>query len=170
LDLINRVINTGKEKVSHRMSSAYQSPVSAVRSLAPLFLFSLLLIGFLNGCIPYTVGSTAQTLPPDEVTTAASFYIMPGVYLLGDSLKITALGMDGEVRIGVTERSDIGVRFIAAGMGFVVNYKYLLQGDHSGRNSAVSLLTGAGLINTGDHFHFEASLIASGAQDDNLTP
>ena len=121
-------------------------------------------------CIPYTVGSTAQTVPPGELRTAGSYYVIPdAIDVLGDSVTAPVHGVDLEGRVGITEDTDIGVR-LPSSSGVVVNIKHRMWGPPDREAAAVAVMAGAGFVNWGEHAHFELSLIASGATHNRLTP
>jgi hypothetical protein len=112
------------------------------------------------GCIPYTVGTTAQPAPEGEVTPSLVWYSIPnGVELLRDSVEVSFSGG----RLGVSDRADVGVR-IPAMSGLVVTYKYRLTSSADRTATAVALMGGGGLVNWGNHAYFELTLLASGHQ------
>lgn len=108
------------------------------------------------GCIPYTVGTTGQPLPAGEKSQAQSLYFIPNGLELFDSTATTFIGYDLELRFGIDGRSDVGLRLPGGMSGAIINYKYRLVGDEGGDSPAVALLTGVGMINWGNHLHFEA--------------
>lgn len=127
-----------------------------------------------TGCVPYAVGSTARTVPVGEHTRTTTVFVIPnGVDSKGDSVAATLPGLDSEVRFGVDAKSDIGVR-VPSWSGVVVNYKHRLDHglDSGGPDTsvAVSIMAGAGVINWGQHAHFELSLLASGREDRRAVP
>jgi hypothetical protein len=123
-----------------------------------------------TGCLPYTVGSTAQTLAPGEVRRAGTVYIIPNaIDLLGDSVSTGLRGSDAEIRWGITERTDLGLR-IPSFSGAVLTAKHRLWGVAEPDAAAVAVMGGAGLVNWGEHAHFELSLIASGPTSGSITP
>jgi hypothetical protein len=127
-----------------------------------------------TGCIPYAVGSTARTVPAgDHVNTTTAFVIPNGFERKGDSVAATIPGLDSEVRFGIDRQSDWGVR-IPSWSGVVLNYKRRLDAvpvsAAADTGTAISLMTGAGVINWGQHAHFELSLIASGREDRKAVP
>ncbi|HMB90684.1 MAG TPA: hypothetical protein VKP65_07545 [Rhodothermales bacterium] len=120
----------------------------------------------LGGCIPYAVGTTAQPAAPDEPATSGTImYVPTGVGYKGSEAEVTAgymLPMVG-LRSGINEASDIGVR--APGLtGFVIDYKRRVAGNASKRTAALGLMGGAGVVNAGNHFHVEATVLASGPE------
>jgi hypothetical protein len=122
-----------------------------------------------GACIPYTVGTTARTVAPGETTRATSVYFIPNALSTpGDSVAAPIYGVDVEFRHGLDERSDVGVRLLPAGVA--VNYKRRVDGDTSLARPALAFMTGAGIVNGGEHAHFEATLLASGGQDGGVTP
>ena len=122
------------------------------------------------GCIPYTVGTTAQPVAQDEPTPSVIWYAIPGaVEILRDSLDIAFTGIDVEVRIGVSERADVGIR-IPSFTGLVITYKHRLTPARDSADAAVAVMGGFGLVNLGNHLHFEFTVIASARQRSTLTP
>jgi hypothetical protein len=120
-------------------------------------------------CIPYTVGSTAQTVPANQTTTATSWYFIPNAFKsAGDTIGVPLAGSDFEIRHGIDAFSDVGVRVLPGGA--VVNYKHRFGTDTSHRSAAVAFITGAGIVNSGEHLHFEATLIASAREDASIAP
>ena len=129
---------------------------------------SLISVGT-SACIPYTVGSTAQTVPANQTTTATSYYFMPNALKQpGDSIGVPLAGSDLEMRRGIDAFSDFGFRVVPGGV--VANYKHRFGTDTSHTSSAVAFITGAGIVNGGEHLHFEATLIASGREDAAVAP
>ncbi|MDQ3557240.1 MAG: hypothetical protein M3409_10775 [Gemmatimonadota bacterium] len=143
-------------------------------SSARVFRSLALLLPLLGACVPYTVGSTAQTVPRGTISSAASLSFIPGgldpyADEEWESESATFAMFDFEGRFGLDARSDIGVR-IPTLSGIVVNYKRRLDGDTTGTRSALAAMVGGGFVNMGEHAHFEASLIASGPERSTLTP
>jgi hypothetical protein len=123
----------------------------------------------LSGCIPFVVGSTARPVAPGEMMRSMSFYTVPNSFQGFDSTRdYPRAGVDAEVRYGLDDRSDIGLR-IPSYSGAILNYKRRLNGATADPGVAVAVLGGAGLVNFGDHAHFELSFLASGEEND-LTP
>jgi hypothetical protein len=127
-----------------------------------------------TACIPYAVGSTARTVPAgDHVKTTTAFIIPNGVENKGDSVAATIPGLDSEVRFGIDNRSDWGVR-VPSWSGVVINYKRRLDAVPATAAAdtavALSLMTGGGVINWGQHAHLELSLLASGREDRKAVP
>lgn len=127
-----------------------------------------------TACIPYAVGSTARTVPAgDHVRTTTAFIIPNGVENKTDSVAATIPGLDSEVRFGADNRSDWGVR-VPSWSGVVLNYKRRLDAVPATAAAdtavAVSLMTGGGFVNWGQHAHLELSLLASGREDRKAIP
>lgn len=125
------------------------------------------------GCIPYTVGTTARPVPEGQwVPAAVTYYIPAGIERArntGDTTRsLSLIGMDLEARLGLDDRSDIGVR-VPGFTGIVVNYKRLLTGAHSDR-AALAMLVGGGVVNAAEHAHLELALLYSARESDRLTP
>jgi hypothetical protein len=118
-----------------------------------------------TGCIPYTVGTTAQTERPGHSSRTMSMYVIPNGISLdtartqGHSLR----GSDIEVRWGLDSKSDIGLR-IPSASGAVVTYKRRLGADTSSTRAAVAVMGGGGMVNFGEHALAQLTLIASGRQ------
>src|SRR2546422_125044 len=107
-----------------------------------------------EACIPYTVGSMAQTVPVDEVEPSLLWYSSPlGFEGLRDST-LRFLGIDGEARWGLTSRADAGVR-VASGSGIVFNVKQRLNNPTTHRSGGVSIMPGIGFLSLGQYLHFE---------------
>ncbi|HEU4883122.1 MAG TPA: hypothetical protein VFT45_12770 [Longimicrobium sp.] len=114
-------------------------------------------------CIPYATGTTALTTPRGEMEPSASVYFIPGGLerLTVDSVGGSYFGIDSEMRMGLDDRSDLGIR--AAGwMGLVLNYKHRIDGRPGAEGPALSYMVGTGVVNAGEHAYLEASLLASG--------
>lgn len=117
-----------------------------------------------TACVPHTVATTAQPVPVGEVAPVLIWYsIANGIEVMRDSGSIAWVGIDAEARLGVSDRADVGIR-IASGTGMVVNYKYRLSTNPDRQASAIAIMGGGGLVNWGNHAHFEATLLASGRQ------
>lgn len=139
-----------------------------MRTRIPPALASALLLTA-TACIPYTVGSTAQTVPAHKTTSTGTWYFIPNAFKEpGDSVAAPLVGVDAELRHGLDARSDIGLRVVPAGI--VINYKRRLGADTSHTRAATALMTGAGIVNLGEHAHLEATIIRSGHQRGTLTP
>jgi hypothetical protein len=99
-----------------------------------------------------------------------SIYVVPSSF--DDSLNARSYpryGVDAEVRFGLDDHSDVGVR-VPSFSGIVANYKRRLNGVSNAPGAATAIMVGGGLINWGDHAHMEATLITSAADNDRFTP
>lgn len=129
-----------------------------------------LTLALATGCLPYTVGSTAQTVPTGESRTAAIVYFIPdAIDLFGDSVAGAMRGTDLELRHGLDDKSDIGVR-IPSYSGAVITYKRRLAGTSAPESPAVSIMAGGGFVNWGEHAEAELTLLASGREARIVTP
>lgn len=139
-----------------------------MRQLAAPLRWSWILALSTTGCVPYTVATTAQPVPLGEAAPALVWYAIPnGIETMRDS-GIAWTSFDVEARIGVTDRADVGIR-IPGATGLVVTYKYRLSTNPDRHAPAIAIMGGGGLVNWGNHAHFELTLIASGHQK-LLTP
>jgi hypothetical protein len=142
-------------------------PIS-IRPLVRLALVALLIVQGATACIPYTVGSTAQTVPDGQTTHASSWYFVPNAFKgPHDSIAAPMAGMDNEWRHGVDAKSDVGFRLVPTGV--VLNYKHRVTDAQAGR-PAVAYMVGGGVVNFGEHMHLEATLIASGDESSSMMP
>lgn len=135
-------------------------PIAARPAFSALVL-SLLVAGALAGCVPYSVGSTAATVAPREVSPSAILQVASGRRDLDyddDNAGGAALAVGNEARLGLDSRSDIGVRILGLG-SITATYKRRLAGDVGG-DEGVALIVGGGVIGT-SHLHMEASLVGS---------
>lgn len=121
-----------------------------------------------TACLPYTVGSTAQTVPAGETSHSTSAYFIPNGVSLDDTVAAPLGGANYEYRHGLDVRSDIAVRFLPGGA--IANYKRRLGRDTSHVRPAVAFLAGGGIVNGGEHVMFEGTLIASGREDVRISP
>ncbi len=132
----------------------------------------LLTLGTLSGvaCIPYTVGSSARTVPQGAVETTSMIFVVPNAFeSAADSASGRPLpGIDGEARWGIDDRSDIGARLTSAS-GIVVNYKRRIDSEIDDTRRAFAFMLGAGFVNAGQHALGEATFLAS-AGERNITP
>jgi hypothetical protein len=122
------------------------------------------------GCIPLTVGSTARPVPVGTTVHSMSVYVVPNSF--DDTVNkrfYPRYGVDPEVRFGLDEHSDIGVR-IPSFSGIVANYKRRLNGVSQAPGAATAIMVGGGLVNWGDHAHLEATMITSAEDNDRFTP
>lgn len=121
-------------------------------------------------CTPYAVHTTAQPLAKGEHTSGTIFTVVPaGARLDGDSTgkSMAVPSIDWERRMGLDDRSDVGLR-INSFSGAIVSYKRRLDGPSTRNSTATALLVGAGLVNWGQHAHAEVTLVTS-ASDSGRT-
>ena len=114
-------------------------------------------------CVPYTVATTATPLPKGRDASTMVTYAMPKIGRIDSSrhlreTPVSYLAADFEWRMGLDEKSDVGVR-VPSMSGLVVNYKRLLSDSSSRMRSAV--MPGAGIVNLGQHVHFELTWLVS---------
>ena len=122
-----------------------------------------------SACLPYTVGSTAQTVPAGRTTSSTTWYFIPNAFKEpGDTMATPLAGSDMEWRQGVDARSDVGVR-ITPGAGAIVNSKHRFHDEGNGA-PALAYMVGTGIVNAGEHMHLEATLIASGDEQASAMP
>jgi hypothetical protein len=130
---------------------------------------ALPLLLFTTACIPFSVGSTARPVPEGETVESMSFFTVPNSFPGFDSTRAyPRIGADPEIRYGIDDRSDVGVR-LPSYSGMVATYKRRLNGRTADPGVALAVLTGGGFVNMGDHLHIELSLLASGPEN-VLTP
>jgi hypothetical protein len=123
----------------------------------------------LNACLPYTVGSTARTVPAHETTRSTSWYYIPNaIRIPGDSVAGPLAGSNFEYRHGIDQRSDFGLRLMPAGVG--LDYKRRIDNDLTGTRTALAWSAGGGIVNGGEHLMLQATLIASGREDVPFVP
>jgi hypothetical protein len=139
---------------------------SLIRRIAAVSPFVVL---GLNACLPYTVGSTARTVPAHETTRMTSWYYIPSaVKEPGDTIAVPLAGSDVEFRHGLDARSDLGVRILPGGVA--ADYKRRFDADASGTGTALAWSVGGGFVNGGEHMMVQATLIASGREDVTIAP
>ncbi|HEU4719987.1 MAG TPA: hypothetical protein VFS59_01385 [Gemmatimonadaceae bacterium] len=139
-------------------SLARRIAVSSMAALLPL-----------TACLPYTVGGSAQTLPANVSTHSASYYFIPNAFKLPDDTAAAPLsGVDYEWRHGLDARSDVAFRVLPGGV--TTSYKRRFGPDTSHAGGARAFALGAGVVNGGEHFLVDATLIASGREDATITP
>ena len=137
----------------------------AVRRARSILLLALLPF---TACLPYTVGTSAQTVPANESTRTASSYFAPNAVKLDDSVAAPMFGLDMEWRHGLDAFSDVGFRVTSGGA--MANYKHRLGTDTSHAGSARAFEVGGGIINWGEHALIQATLMASGREDGQMNP
>ena len=121
----------------------------------------------LSACLPYTVGSTAQTVPANETTSSTSWYFIPNAYKLpDDSVAGPLYGSNFEYRRGIDRHSDFGLRLMPGGAS--ADYKRRIDGDAS--RIALAYIAGAGIVNGGQHFMMQGTIVASGHENASVVP
>ena len=74
---------------------------------------ALLVLPSFTACLPYTVGTTAQTVPANETTHSTSYYFVPNAFKSpDDSVGAPMAGADYEWRHGLDVRSDVAIRLL----------------------------------------------------------
>jgi hypothetical protein len=137
------------------------------RRRAPLAA-SLVLLP-LAACLPYTVGTSAQTVPANESRHSSSYYFIPnGLQDPGDTVAVPLFGADYEWRHGLDTQSDVAFRVLPGGV--TASYKHRFGPDTSHAGSARAFAIGAGVVNAGEHALIEATLMASGREDGPMNP
>ena len=123
-------------------------------------LAAALALAGLAGCVPYAVGSTPATVAPRAVEPSATLQIASSRRDLDrdDGPKGAALMLSNEARLGLDDRSDVGLRLLGLN-SLTATYKRRLAGV-PGEDRGVSVVVGAGVI-VPNYFHLEATAIAS---------
>lgn len=127
----------------------------------------LLSLSLLAGCVPYAVGTTAETVPVKRVSPSAVVQIASANRdndrRERPSGAVASIG--NEARLGLDARSDIGVRILGLG-SVVATYKRRLSGTGE---AGTALLVGAGVVGT-DQIHVEATFVGSLPRSGRLVP
>lgn len=131
------------------------------------FLALAAVLAPLAGCIPYTVGTTAEPVRAGQRSETMSTFVIPSMARLDSTRSFSNLAVDMELRWGLDNQSDVGIR-VPSGVGLIVNYKRLLSAPDA--TTKVAVLPGFGFVNLGHHAHFELSLIASRHNPDHAPP
>jgi len=121
---------------------------------------SLGLSGLAAGCLPYTMGSTAATVPRGEQRTTVSLAASFGDRSLDEPPETPLAILDAETRLGIADGRDIGLR-ITGISGAVLSYKQRLRGTAQG--SALSAQIEGGVVKAGSLAMGGLSLLASSA-------
>lgn len=126
-----------------------------------------------SGCLPYAAGTTAHPVGEDEGPVASTtVYAVPdgleGIDTDDQEEAVGYMGIDTEIRFGIDEHSDVGVR-VPGFSGAVVDYKRRVVGSEDSR-FAMAVMGGTGFVNYGQHWLFEATVLASGADAATVTP
>ena len=139
-------------------------------SIRGLFRAAAVAATLMTGCLPYTVASTARPAAEGEMQQTGTLYAIPGAYESEhDSLSIPMKGADFEIRYGLDEFSDVGIR-IPSMSGAVVTYKRRLDGPSEDPGVAVAFMAGGGFVNMGEHALGELTLIVSGDDARQFVP
>jgi hypothetical protein len=137
--------------MSHRSRPAFRA-LTIAALIAP----------FTGACIPYGVGTTAMPIARDSTHVSTLVTVIPSVGTLDSTRPAPFLSTDVEVRRGIDSVSDAGLRLVSAFSGLVVNYKRLVT--RTNEPALIAVMPGIGLINMGEHAHFELTLLASGRE------
>ncbi len=113
------------------------------------------------GCLPYTMGATAATVPRDSVTALVSLSSGSTAIATRSEYDIRLPTLDVEARAGIDGSSDVGLR-VTSLSGLVASYKRRLIGAADG--PAVAGQLEAGVVHLGDHGLAGLSLLASGSE------
>lgn len=138
-----------------RLSPALPTTAAAV----VLTALAALLAG-LAGCVPYAVGTTADTVAPREVEPSVVLQAVSARRDIDEDNRTAKAGFSvgNSARLGLDERSDVGVQILGLG-SITASYKRRLTGPlDSDRGTA--LIVGAGVVGT-SHLHAEATFVAS---------
>lgn len=111
------------------------------------------------GCLPYTMGATAATVPRDSVIALVSVSSGSTAIATRSEYDIPFPTLDMEARAGIDASSDFGLR-VTSMSGLVASYKRRLLGAAGG--PAVAGQLEAGVVHLGDHGLAGLSLLASG--------
>ncbi len=144
--------------------------------MRPSFLLVSLPFALLaSACTPYTMASTARTVPRGETQRTRIIYAVPGgIESAGDSARagsrssVAMPGVDMEWRYGIDAKSDFGAR-ITSLSGAVVTYKRRFGDTTSLSRAATAVMVGGGITNWGQNAHAELSLVTSGREDGAAT-
>lgn len=130
----------------------------------------LALTALLGGCTPYAVATTARPLARGERSFTQMLTVVPGgARFAGDSSDVAIPGYDLETRIGLDDRTDIGLR-IPTMSGAIVTWKRRLDAADARAGRATAVLLGGGFVNLGQHAHLEATLVTSGDETSIVVP
>lgn len=121
-------------------------------------------------CTPYTMASTAQTVPRGETQRTRIIYAVPGGIeseqdsARGAQSSVAMPGVDMEWRYGIDAKSDFGARLTSLS-GAVVTYKRRFGDTTNVPRAATAIMVGGGITNWGQNGHAELSLVTSGRED-----
>jgi hypothetical protein len=123
----------------------------------------------LTACLPYTVGTSAQTVPAGQTRHTTSYYFVPNAFKHSDdSVGAPMGGANYEWRHGLDNWSDVAFRVLPGGV--TSTYKRRFGTDTSHATGAHAFSVGAGVVNFGEHFLMEGTLMTSGREDAAITP
>ncbi len=111
-----------------------------------------------QSCLPYAMASTAATIPRDEQRTTFSVAPAFGDRSADGPIETPVIALDAETRIGISDRSDAGLR-ITSLSGAVVSYKQRLLGSSKG--AALSAQVEGGIVKGGRQAMGGVSVLAS---------
>lgn len=113
-----------------------------------------------TGCVPYAVGGTPRTVTERTVEPSATLQVASARRDIDrdESANRPTFALTNEARLGLDERSDIGLRL--TGLGLSATYKRRLSGV-LGTDQGLALLVGGGVVGL-SHVHYEATLVGSG--------
>lgn len=128
-----------------------------------------------GACTPYAVSTTARPMQQGAAQRTTTLAVVPGgAEWSSDSAgarreHVAMPGLDVEQRVGLDDRSDVGVR-IPSMSGVIVTYKRRLDGPTTRDARATAILVGGGFVNFGQHAHGEVTLITSGRESAAVVP
>ncbi len=143
------------------------------RSILRLVVLLVPLAG--AACLPYTVGQGAQTVPEGETfRTTTGGFVLGGAAPFDDSTGTTGASSnyamsDQEIRFGLTDRSDVGLRVTSAS-GLVINYKRRHVGAANPDSAGFSTMWGAGIVNWANHGLVEGTMLWSAGKRGSSIP
>ena len=113
-----------------------------------------------------------MTVPAREVSPSAMVQLTSGRRALVDDDNVNESGKAGfiignEARVGLDERSDVGVRLLGLG-SLTATYKRRLSG-RVGTDEGASVIVGAGVVRL-THFHLEGTLVTAYPTDGLVVP
>ena len=123
----------------------------------------VLCLSVVAGCVPYSVGTTPATVPERQVSGSAVVQVASGRRALTEDDRPTAGGkaafvVGNEARVGLDDRSDVGLRLLGVG-SLTATYKRRLTG-RVGSDDGAAVIVGAGVVGL-THFHLEASVVTA---------
>jgi hypothetical protein len=129
--------------------------------MSPRFATITFALTITTGCLPYTVGSTAQTVPAGERTRAAIVYYIPdAIDLSGDSVSSRCAAPISRC-VTVSTTSPISASHSRVQRRRLHVQAKACRNVGTGERSDVAD-GGRGFINWGEHAEAELTLLASG--------